>query len=747
MIFFAQCPLNMADLLRSEAERAGLKNIRESKAGIEFEATKEEAYRFLYSTRIASRVLLAIYFDQEVTSSDELYNKTREIPWHEYLDSSKKIKVTCTAVKCPYIKNTVYASQKVKDGICDSIKEKEGGLRPDVDVDNPDITIHIHASEKKVIWYLDYSGENLSVRGWKKESTLATMKENLAAALLYRSSWYKSARAKECFTLLDPFSGSGTIAIEAALIATDAAPGLGKEDSAFAFTRLFDFDKALFDKIKKEAEEIREEGRKKYRGRIIASDISQKALSYTERNAENAGVSDLIETIEKDFRKYSENEIEKSGFCCIVTDPPYGVRMKSDDIDKLYSQFGLTLSSAFKGWDCAIITENQEVLSNIPLKAERTNTLYNGELTCQIAHYHVFTDEERDALVRKKEEARAKRLAEPLSPGAQMAFNRLKKNMNSIYPAMEKEKVTCFRLYDADMPEYSAAIDIYENKWINLSEYKAPESIKEEDAKRRLEELIAATERATGIDRENIFVKTRSRMKGASQYKKLESKNHFYIAHENGLVVLVNFEDYLDTGIFLDHRKVRKLIQEKSDGKRFLNLFCYTATATLNAIKGGAVSTVSVDSSATYLDWALENMKINKFTTTMDNYFYKSDVMDYLYSTYDKFDLIFLDPPTFSNSKDRATLDVQRDHKKLIKAALMHLAPSGELIFSTNYRKFKMDEEILSSCSVRDISEETIGEDYRDRKIHKCYIIKKKVKIKLSEIIRKKKDDGLTLKY
>ena len=184
--------------------------------------------------------------------------------------------------------------------------------------------------------------------------------------------------------------------------------------------------------------------------------------------------------------------------------------------------------------------------------------------------------------------------------------------------------------------------------------------------------------------------------------------------------------------MFLDHRPVRKMIQEMAEGKRFLNLFCYTGTATLNAIKGGAVSTVSVDASSTYLDWAIENLKMNGYPTDIENFFYRDDAIDWLWETYDRYDLIFCDPPTFSNSKDRRTFDVQRDHWKLIRAAAMHLAPGGTLIFSTNFRRFRMDERIMEDFVVEDITERTIGKDFEnDPNIHKCFLIRNKVKVTL----------------
>ena len=385
-----------------------------------------------------------------------------------------------------------------------------------------------------------------------------------------------------------------------------------------------------------------------------------------------------------------------------------------------------------------MLSSESELLSNIDMKPERVNSLFNGPLACQAAHYTIFTDEEKAAMTEKARLKKEERLAQPLSKGAEMAYNRIVKNLKEIKPKMEEQGVTCYRIYDADMPEYSAAIDIYEGKWINLAEYAAPNTIDPEDAERRLNELVYATERATGIDIENIHVKQRKEQKGKSQYGRLAASNHFNIVKENGIKILVNFTDYLDTGIFLDHRPMRSYIQSIAEGKRFLNLFCYTGTATLNAIKGGAVSTVSVDASTTYLDWANQNLEINGFPTTIDNYFYKSDVMDYLYGTYDKFDLIFLDPPTFSNSKGRNSFDVQKDQKKLIRAAAMHLSPGGLLIFSNNYRKFKLDEELEEEFSIKEITEETIGDDFSDKKIHRCWLIRNKVRVSLGRSFRRR---------
>ncbi|NMA22434.1 MAG: bifunctional 23S rRNA (guanine(2069)-N(7))-methyltransferase RlmK/23S rRNA (guanine(2445)-N(2))-methyltransferase RlmL, partial [Spirochaetales bacterium] len=386
----------------------------------------------------------------------------------------------------------------------------------------------------------------------------------------------------------------------------------------------------------------------------------------------------------------------------------------------------------YGGWNITIISGNPELLEYIDMKSDRTNTLVNGGIPCQVDHYYVFTSEERQELARRAEEARQKRLALPLSEGAQTVYNRLMKNMEELGSKMEADGVTNWRLYDRELGEYNAAIDLYEGRWAVLYEYEAPPSVDSEEAAVRLEELIDATERATSIDRDRIFVKLRRRQKGLDQYEKLASSDRFFIIDENKARYLVNFTDYLDTGIFLDHRPIRAKIATMAEGKRFLNLFCYTGTATVQAAQGGALSTASVDTSATYLDWAEKNMQLNGHGG-MNHFYYKSDVMDFLYQTWDRYDLIFCDPPTFSNGTGRDHFDVGRDHARLIRKCMDHLDWQGTLIFSTNYRRFNLDEWVEQQYHVQEITEETIGADFeRAGQIHTSYVITHRQRIKVT---------------
>lgn len=726
MIFFATASANQNDLVEKEVRASGAEVLKVTPGGVEFEADLETAYRFAIWTRCATKLLVLVHQYTGLESADDLYEHSLTLPWENWVGLEKTFAITETVTNCRWLNNSHFAALRFKDAIVERCKSAYNGERPNVDRDNPDIIFHLHINKNQAAWYVDFGGRKFSHRGYRSSQTDAVMSEFLAASLVYRSEWYRH----QDLTFLDPMCGSGTLCIEAALIATNTAPGLLKKDS-FGFTRLPIHNPELYRKVLDEAESQK----RPCPCKIIGWDIDADAVEISEENAQLAGVSSLITFDRHDFRKTTkEDALELSGYCdgeykgVIVTDPPYGVRLSQSfsNLSRLYSAIGSITSENFGAWYLTVLCADPELLSYIEMKPDRTNILINGGLECQAAHYYIFSEAQRQALIEKALQKKKERLESPLTPGAQMAANRLKKNLASIGKEMEKQGVTCYRLYDADMPEYSAAIDIYENKWINLQEYAAPSSIDPEDAKRRLEELVLATERVTGIDLDDIHIKRREIQKGKDQYNKkgTPSASHFFMAGENGHRFVVNFQDYLDTGIFLDHRPVRKMIEEQSEGKRFLNLFCYTGTATVHAAAGGALSTVSVDASSTYLDWAMRNMKLNGFSS-MNHFYYRGDCLEWLRNTNDKFDLIFCDPPTFSNSKSRSMFDVQRDHGYLIRSCMRHLSRDGKLIFSTNFTRFKLYEELFDEFEITDITQSTIGEDFaRNPKIHKCYEIR-----------------------
>jgi 23S rRNA (guanine2445-N2)-methyltransferase / 23S rRNA (guanine2069-N7)-methyltransferase len=337
---------------------------------------------------------------------------------------------------------------------------------------------------------------------------------------------------------------------------------------------------------------------------------------------------------------------------------------------------------------------------------------------------------------KSNEERMAKVLEPGLQPsaeteaGAEMFANRLAKNLKKLSKWAKRNHVSCYRIYDADLPEYAVAVDIYQGDqvWVNVQEYEPPKTIDQHKADQRLAGLLAEIPRVLGVAREQVFLKIRRKQKNTDQYEKQADQGVFHIVEEGGCKFWVNFQDYLDTGLFLDHRPLRLLIQRQAKGRRFLNLFAYTGSATVHAAMGGAKATTTVDMSNTYINWAKKNMALNNLQG--EHEFIQADCLEWLATEAGQtlsrqYDLIFLDPPTFSNSKKMDDVfDMQRDYVRLISNAVALLAPGGVLYFSTNFRRFKLDHETLSAFKIEDISAATIPEDFsRNPKIHYCWRI------------------------
>jgi 23S rRNA (guanine2445-N2)-methyltransferase / 23S rRNA (guanine2069-N7)-methyltransferase len=725
MNYFAACAANSNDLAAAEAREAGApaESVRTAPGGVEFEGSLECAYRFALWSRTASRLLLLIGTAEGVESGDQLHHRAMAVPWFEHLTPDTRFAVYATVRNSRWLRDGRYAALKVKDAIADQMREIHDA-RPSVDTENPDLRVHVHVDGIYVYFYIDLTGESLHRRGYRKSGSAVTMKEHTAAVLLLRSGWMKAA--EEGKVLLDPFCGSGTIPIEAALMAGDTAPGLLHQES-YACIRWKGHDPELWKRLLDEAR-ARSQAAAASIPPIFAWDSDPKAVQSTLSHAQNAGVQEHISCAVRDFTTVSREEIP-SPPGLLVTDPPYGVRLESSKLEQLYRAAGKTLSTRFGGWQVTVICGDEQLLQELHLKPHTSNTLYNGGIKCTAARYEIFTEERREEFTRRAEERLREREEAELSLGAEMFANRLKKNRRMLKAYLKRSGTSSYRLYDADMPEYSAAVDIYEERWVHLQEYAPPATVDPEAAQRRLQEMVDAVNRVTGISYDSIYVKQRRRQRGKEQYNRRTSAadrpDSFFIMHEHGLRFYVNFTDYLDTGIFLDHRNVRKLIMDSSSSKRFLNLFGYTAAASVHAAAGGALSTTTVDASKTYISWGEKNMELNGYSG-MEHQFHRADCVQWLESNRLKFDLILLDPPTFSNSKSRPDVfDIQRDHPELIMAAMRHLEKGGMLIFSNNYKDFSLSPVLTGRYDVQEITASTVPEDFAgSKRIHRCWTVK-----------------------
>jgi 23S rRNA (guanine2445-N2)-methyltransferase / 23S rRNA (guanine2069-N7)-methyltransferase len=438
-------------------------------------------------------------------------------------------------------------------------------------------------------------------------------------------------------------------------------------------------------------------------------------------NGEQAGVSDWLH-VEK--RSLGEIVRPKGDAGLIVANPPYGERIGAESgLPALYSELGGTLRDRFQGWQAAILTGNPPLARNLGIYAKRTHRFFNGTIECRLLRFDLNEASEQRP-------AEAVRADWSSRPGAQMFANRLRKNLQRLDPWAERAGIDCFRVYDADMPEYAFAIDLYGRaaRHVYVQEYAAPKSVDQESARERRREALAVLPEVLAVPIAQVHSRVRKPQKGSEQYEKRDTQAERHAVQEGGLKFWVNFRDYLDTGLFLDHRIVRAMLREWAKGADFLNLFCYTGSATVYAAAGGARSTASVDLSNTYLDWAHENLLLNGFGDPKHE-LYRADCLQWLEEQEargPRFDLIFVDPPTFSNSKRmEGVLDVQRDHVGMIRRSMKLLRPSGRLVFSTNYSRFKLDAQALADLSIEDISAQTIPKDFeRNARIHRCFTLR-----------------------
>lgn len=306
-----------------------------------------------------------------------------------------------------------------------------------------------------------------------------------------------------------------------------------------------------------------------------------------------------------------------------------------------------------------------------------------------------------------------------------MFRNRLEKVYRHLDKQARRLQVSCYRLYDHDLPEFPFCIEIY-GKQIYVAEYKRRHGMNETEHDDWVEKSIMVICEVLKVTKENIFLKLRQRKPGRlGQYQKTGENKSEFIINEGGLKFIVNLSDYLDTGLFLDHRVTREKVRSESGNKKVLNLFSYTGSFSVYAAAGGADEVVTIDLSKTYLDWAKKNMQMNRFTDPLKYKYIQADVLQSL-NTFPEnyFDIIILDPPTFSNSKRMDdVLDIQRDHVKLINDCLRILKPGGKIYFSSNFRNFRMDTKRINTSSIKDITKQTTSFDFAGKLNRVCFLI------------------------
>lgn len=703
----ATCAVGVESLVKEEIESFGGREVSCGRGVVFFRGRLESAYRACLWSRFSSRILLRLH-EFSVKTGEDLFRECLVFDWSKHLDISTTFAVDCTMSASSPINHSHYAALKVKDGIVDYFREKEGD-RPSVDKDRPGVRVQLHLDKSQATLFLNLSGESLHRRGYRVSGARAPLKETLGAAIVGLSGWLKNRDNG----LIDPMCGTGTLLIEAALMYGDSAPGLFRNH--FGFMGWLQHDSVLWQDLVDEAVDREKAGLEKDWPVITGYDCDPVVVKSARQNVERAGLEEYVRIKQAELATLKPS----GGKGMVLSNLPYGERLsEAEQVSYLYRAFGRICRQRFCGWDVGVFISNPDFTDSFGLTWSNRYKLFNGSIPCRLltgrCEDHGHSSFQWQDLSENKTETDGD------------FCNRLKKNLKKYLKWAKREGIYCFRIYDRDLPEYNISVDLY-GKWVHIQEHAPPRTIDPELAVTRFKLAVRQTKDILGLRSNRVFLKTRQRQKGKTQYQKKNSRKKLYEVKEGECYFLVNFTDYLDTGLFLDHRPLRQRIFQQANGKRFLNLFGYTGSATVHAAVGGAASTTTVDLSATYSHWTKMNLALNGLGEGKHTVI-QGDCVAWMRECRSRFDIIFVDPPTFSNTKkERLVFDIQKDHFQLIKLAMSLLDDSGVLFFSTNYKKFVLEPRLIDAFSVKNISNMTIPHDFsRNKKIHMCWEINKR---------------------
>ncbi len=698
-------------LLADEIKNLGGEQVVQKPEGVYFSGSIELGYKISLWTRLATRVMLKLG-EGEALNKEQLFKAASSINWLEHFTSETTFAIDFVGYS-EEIRNSQFGGLTIKDAIVDQFRD-QGHERPNVDKKSPQISFQARLLRDQVFIYLDFSGRGLFQRGYREHSGAAPLKENLAAALIIRSGWL----ADTSKPLVDPMCGSGTILIEAVAMATKQAPSIYRASWGFESWLKHDEDlwQGQLNKAKDDSASALDNAQHSSL-KVFGVDIDPRVINTAQQNTRNANVQRFIE-----FKCQNTNDMKNayghSG--TILFNPPYGERIgELPELVENFVLFGQKLKSQFIDWRVAILTSNVELLAMLKLSSFKRYKFKNGPLDCQFALYNV------------DQKQLAKDAVNPQSSFSEEDSdfaNRLKKNTKTLKGWLKSNQIDCYRLYDADIPEYNVAIDIY-GDYLVIQEYAAPKTIDEQKAKKRLQEVLYWAPKVLHVPTDKVILKTRAKQTGKNQYQRVDKSKQSITVNEHGALFKINLWDYLDTGLFLDHRKTRQIVAKKSKNKSLLNLFAYTGSVSVQAALHGASAITTVDMSNTYLNWAQDNFALNKLNGHKYQ-FIQADCLDWLKKNTSTFDIIFIDPPTFSNSKRMEdSFDVERDHVALITDALKSLAEGGEIFFTNNKRNFKMDFDAMEvlGLQAQAMSDVTRDKDFsRNKHIHNSWSITRK---------------------
>jgi 23S rRNA (guanine2445-N2)-methyltransferase / 23S rRNA (guanine2069-N7)-methyltransferase len=740
MEFFATCPTGFEQLLAAELSDLNTPRVRPLQGQVAFEGTLVDAYRACLWSHLASRVI-AVLVRGCAATSDELYATVLSVPWEEHVGAGSSFAVDATGTNAQ-LRTTQFVALRAKDAIADRLAS-EAGVQAPTDPKNPDVGVVVRISRDRAAVGIDLAGATLFQRGYERSGNRGNLRPDYAAALLRMAGWHELCKAGEP-TLLDITQGSGTIVVEAALMAAHRAPGLLRLKWGFQGWAQHDAD--AWDVLVGEARQNALETPPA----AFYVPASTKTGSAIRASMRAAGLDPTLTILG------SNDLAQAKGHALLTCDLS---ALRSDDLVRKTSALNELerVSSLTQPTRAVLLTRDH--LGSSFLMQEPTAQLqtFLGKEPLYIEAYEGTAATQRPSLRLGDQNVSV------LVPASDQFAARLKKVIRQRTKWAQREDVTCYRVYDADLPDYAVAIDLYQGtdpssgmpngmRWLQVAKYAAPKGIDQTVAQARLMDVLTIAPRLLEVDPRHTYLRIRRRDKGGSQYAEEAKKGSIrprssakdgiplppgaHLVDEGGLTFEVNFSSRLDCGIFLDHRDTRAMLREMAKetagSKRFLNLFAYTGTATCYAADGGMKYTTTVDLSRPSLNWARRNMERNGFAGKEHEYV-QADVVRWVSEqrhTRNRWDLVFCDVPTFSNSSrmGKRSFDVQRDHAELLIGVSRLLMRGGTCVFSCNLRSFKPDAEKLAKAGVEieDITAKTIPEDFaRNPRIHHTYLVRR----------------------
>ncbi|MFP4475819.1 MAG: bifunctional 23S rRNA (guanine(2069)-N(7))-methyltransferase RlmK/23S rRNA (guanine(2445)-N(2))-methyltransferase RlmL [Desulfatibacillaceae bacterium] len=716
--FFAPAPGGAAHVLASELVGLGIEDAVDRGAGVDFSGTLEHGYRALLWSRVATRVL-AVIATFQARDTDELYEGAMDVEWELHLSEDTTFSVDANLGKTA-ITHSKYAALRVKDAVADRFRRLYG-KRPSVDVKNPGIRLNVHVHKDLATLYVDLAGEALHRRGYRDATHAAPLKENLAAAVLLLAGWPEIARTGA--PLVDPMCGLGTFLVEGGLMAANVAPGLLR--GHYGSPEWMLHEKRVWMQLVDEADLAAEDGLDNMPP-LLGADADPAAVEAARICLRKAGLTQAARlecaTVE-DAGRMAANDAAPG---LVVCNPPYGERLgEVRELAELYSALGKLFRRQYPGWRASMLAPNPDLGRQTGLSAHKTHMLYNGPLKCLLLHFDI-REQQPDSVEDDREH-------EVEEEKAGMFANRLGKNLKSLGKWARKNDVCCFRAYDADMPEYNVSVDVFTGesggRWAHVREYPPPVNMDPLATGSRLVASLGALPGVLDIPRENVFLKEKLGGPG-TMAETPEATGRFHAVVEGGCRYLVNFTDYLDTGLPLHLREVRARIRELAKGRDVLCLWGANGTPAVSAAGGSARSTMVVEPSPRHAKWAERNFEANRMRGKFHR-IVREDPLEWLdkaeHDGSGRFGLVVVHAPTFFRGSGQKASGLAADHARLAVRASALLAENGILLYITTYGRPILDAALLEGLDARDVTDQTIPRDFaRTPGVHQCLEIRRR---------------------